>query len=362
MSLEDLIAAAGERGDDVADLFAYFRTQGIADTEIADAALNGDLTSLEFDRRLRLAELTLDDLAAASSATPDEIVEAYRLMGIPVDDSHGPMFDQAEQRIVELVRAAAAALPAGMTEEILRSIGAGIATVAESAVAAYVGSVEDLYDDRSLREKALATNAVGSLALELGTLLGPLLRHHLWIATYRQREAMREALDRRQSTLTVGFVDLVGFTSTTESMTPDALLAFMRGFHSTAFDIVTSAGGRLVKHIGDEIMFTAASPERACTIALDLLDGFPNTGSRPRAGLAHGVVVARHGDVYGPVVNTAARLTDIAVSGEVLAEAHIGALLDDSNRFLVEPAGRRQLKGFSEPTRVVSIDRVTRDP
>ena len=42
-----------------------------------------------------------------------------------------------------------------------------------------------------------------------------------------------------------------------------------------------------------------------------------------RAGLAYGSMLSREGDYYGPVVNLASRLTEIARPGEVLASRQL---------------------------------------
>jgi adenylate cyclase len=188
--------------------------------------------------------------------------------------------------------------------------------------------------------------------------MAPLLRHHLWSAISRQRAAMVSSQDRLDTTLSIGFVDLVGFTTASGAMAPVELLEFMRDFHRRTFDVVTRRGGRVVKHIGDEIMFTATDPLVACDIALALIEAFGTSGSRPRGGLAHGTVIARHGDFYGTIVNLAARLADIAVPGEVLADSGVADLVSaDDARFVVEPAGRRSLKGFADPVSVVAVSR-----
>jgi len=317
---------------------------------------SGNLTSVLIDREMREGELSAIDLAARTGRSLDDVVEAYRLLGVAIDDPSERAFSGAEVRLMELAALAEATMPDGTSDEIMRTIGASMAIVAESAVSAFVGSVEDILEQGSPRARAEATTATGRLGLELGDLLGPLLRHHFWLATVRQRAAMVAAPDRRSSTVTVGFVDLVGFTATTASMTSDDLLAFMGRFHGRTFDIVTGAGGRVVKHIGDEIMFSTGEPAQACDIALRLVDEFDDTGSRPCGGVAHGTVLARHGDLYGPVVNLAARLADVAISGEVLADLAVADAVDDAS-LAFEPAGRRQLKGFTDPVAVASLTR-----
>jgi class 3 adenylate cyclase len=274
-----------------------------------------------------------------------------------VTDLDVPAYLEREVRLLELLDVTRPALPQGMAEEFLRSLGEAMTLIAESGVSAFVGSVEDVLEAGSPRERAEVTTATGELALELGSLLQPVLRHHLWAAIQRQRAAMRTSVDRRESTVAVGFVDLVGFTAITAAMSTAELLEFMQRFHQQAFDVVTGAGGRVVKHIGDEIMFSSPEADAGCEIALALLEAFDDADSLPRGGLAQGIVVARHADFYGPVVNLAARLVDVAVPGEVLASAGLAEIASD--RYAFEPAGRRQLKGFRDPVPVVSVGRST---
>jgi adenylate cyclase len=153
----------------------------------------------------------------------------------------------------------------------------------------------------------------------------------------------------------VGFVDLVGFTPLSLAMPTAELAAMVEDFEGRAADIVVSNGGRVVKLIGDEVMFAAIDPAAACAIALDLVDEFRSSAHvAPRAGIAYGLVIARGGDYYGPVVNLAARIADLAVPSEVLVSAEVAGL-DCS--FVFEPAGRRLLKGFAAPIPLYSASR-----
>ncbi len=340
-------------------LLRYLTDEGATVEEMVESAHDGNLTSLVTDHRLRRGELSADDLAGRAGVPVADVVEAFRLLGVAVPDPADRVFDDREVRLIELLRTGEATMPAGVTDEILRAIGAALAVVAESAVAAFVGSFEDVLDQQgSQLHRARMTTASGALGMELGEMMAPLLRHHLWAAISRQRAAMVGSHDRLDSSLSIGFVDLVGFTTASAAMVPVELLEFMRDFHRRTFDVVTLRGGRVVKHIGDEIMFTATDPVVASDIALALIEAFDVSGARPRGGLSHGTVVARHGDFYGTIVNLAARLADIAVPGEVLADAGVAAVVAASDAgFVVEPAGRRSLKGFADPVPVVSVSR-----
>lgn len=358
----DSLVAAGlydPHAPDAVDRLAlldYIRLSGATIDEMVEADRYGNLTSLVLDLRLRQGELSAVELASRSATALDGVLETYRLLGVAVPDPDERMFGDREVRLFEMLGLGTVSLPEGMTDEILRSIGSALTIVAESAVSAFVGSVEGLLQQGSQRTRAEITTATGDLGLELGELMGPLLRHHLWSAVRRQRAAMATVVDRSESEVSIGFVDLVGFTPATAAMGSAELLAFMRTFHSRTYDVVTRSGGRVVKHIGDEIMFTSGDPAGGCQIALALIEAFDDADSLPRGGLGYGMVVARHGDFYGPMVNLAARLTDIAVPGEVLADAALASVAA-GDRFEFEPAGRRQLKGFADPVSVVSVRR-----
>ncbi len=364
MDIEALIAAglydpADPEADDRLEFLRYAMGEGASLEDLVGAQRDRNLSSIVADLRIRRGAISARELAARVGLSLQELHEDYRLLGVVIDDDDAPIFDEREVRLIQVLARDRTPFPDGVGDEILRAVGAGLSIIAESAVAAFVGSVEDTLDQAGgMLNRAQVTAATSDIGLELGSMLGLLFRHHLWAAVSRQRAAMVGSVDRLDTRLTVGFVDLVGFTSLTAAMGAADLLAFVREFHSRTVDVVTGQGGRVVKHIGDEIMFSALDPVAGCQIALALVDAFGEDGSQPRGGLAHGRVVARHGDYYGPIVNLAARLTDIAVPGEILAEASVadepvvvGAAL------VFEPAGRRMLKGFTDPVEVVSVHR-----
>ena len=155
----------------------------------------------------------------------------------------------------------------------------------------------------------------------------------------------------------MGFVDLVGFTEISGLMSSTELSSFLRDFEGRAYDAVNAAGARVVKLIGDEVMFVATNADAACRAAEALMSGFDSDGEGsavvlPRGGIAFGEMLVRGGDYYGSVVNLASRLTDQAVPGELLVTEE---LADAATRCTFEPAGRRVMKGFAEPVPVRSL-------
>lgn len=150
-----------------------------------------------------------------------------------------------------------------------------------------------------------------------------------------------------QQTMSVGFADLVGFTALTRTLDHAALLRLVERFDATTRDRVTMSGGRVIKTIGDEVMFVAATPQQAAEIAMALLE-IGGDGEMPpvRAGIAHGEVLLRHGDVFGEVVNIASRLVSLARPGTVLVDREAAAALGEDGRWSVLRLRPRRVRGY----------------
>ncbi len=156
--------------------------------------------------------------------------------------------------------------------------------------------------------------------------------------------------DPGEGTATVCFVDIVGYTSRSKALDEPDLVAWLERFESTALDLVTEAGGRIIKNIGDEVLYVADDLPAAAEVALrmtergaDGADEFPEV----RAGLAHGPVVNRLGDVYGGTVNLAARLTSAARPGTVLVDEGAHDALGEDDSFTLRRVHRLSAKGYS---------------
>jgi adenylate cyclase len=167
----------------------------------------------------------------------------------------------------------------------------------------------------------------------LTSVLTMLLRLHLNQSIQRTRQSFGGVLhEQSMGSLAVGFVDLVGFTSRSTTMTATELSDLVSKFEALASDTVTSHGGRLVKLIGDELMFVAVTPQEGCVIGDALLQVFgTDPALTPRGGMAYGPVLARSGDYFGSTVNLAARLVDQAVPGEILVTANIAEATTDAS-------------------------------
>lgn len=141
----------------------------------------------------------------------------------------------------------------------------------------------------------------------------------------------------------VGFADLVSFTRLVRRLTERELAAMVQRFEALASDVITAHGGRVVKTVGDEVLFVVRPGAAAARIALEIAEvlGADEVVPEVRVGMATGPVVGRLGDVFGITVNRASRLTALARPGTVLVDvATVSSLAQVSNVDVVQLRGR----------------------
>ncbi|MGH3098061.1 MAG: adenylate/guanylate cyclase domain-containing protein [Streptosporangiales bacterium] len=186
-----------------------------------------------------------------------------------------------------------------------------------------------------------------SLAPALERLQSYAWRRHLVAAAGRLLPV--SSADPRSATLVVGFADIVGFTRYSRTSNDAELAALVEHFEAAGSEVVVAHGGRVIKMIGDEVLFIAYTPTSGADIALELASrsrddaGFP----RVRVGLAYGTVLSRLGDVYGPVVNVAARLTSLARPRTVLCDRALMRVLADDPRYGLRRQRRVSVRGYA---------------
>ena len=177
-------------------------------------------------------------------------------------------------------------------------------------------------DSRSVPEPGIASDAA-ELLVRICDDIEPLLvyvwRRHLTNALHRMLADADPAVrsDPSAPMRVVGFADLVSFTSFVRRMSERQLARLVHCFELLASDVITEHGGRVIKTVGDEVLFVHTEAAAASAIALDLVDAMAEDELLPpvRVGLAHGRVVSRLGDVFGMTVNKASRITAVTPSG-----------------------------------------------
>jgi len=145
--------------------------------------------------------------------------------------------------------------------------------------------------------------------------------------------------------VSVLFTDLEGFTTFTATQGDDAAAALVGDHVRWVGPVVRSRGGRVVKRLGDGLMLAFPAAEAAALAAVELVGEEPGP-LRLRAGLHHGEALATADDVVGHVVNVAARLTEQAQGGEVLASVDVRQAVGDLPGIRFGRARRYRLKGL----------------
>jgi len=339
--------------DDDPPLADYLRSLGATESQLRSAFASVVPARLALDLTLtRSFTLSTWDIAERLDVPLVRVAEMIHAMGLPVPDPDEPAFNADD---VELFRVADQ-----IGSDLAHVLASALNRIADAAIASYVqgeprfgASPRGLGVDGVTRAEAEA--AAGELALKFARSLGSIFVHLLREAVSWQRVSQEDVAEQALARVAVGFVDLVGFTTMSHQMTAGELAKLVSSFESTAFTIATDHGGRVVKHIGDEVMFVALDAPTGARIARALIETFTDQGIRPRGGLAHGELLALHGDYYGSVVNLAARLTDEAIPGELLVDADTANAASGVDDLAFEPAGRRMVKGFGEPIATYSL-------
>ena len=318
----------------MAEIAAILHATGVDEAEVARAEADGTLFLLAIDHLALGQELRfdLDDACQRTGLPEDELRHIWRSLGFPDPPAGERMFSQVD---LDNMRAVADLLHSGAaTPEVIygmtRVVGSSMARVASALVDAVSARAEQVLasddGDDGLHFDALTTEAGGFLPM-FPRILEQVWRRHLQAAA--RRRLLRSEQDGGEG-LVVGFADLVGFTALSQQVSDQELAGVVDQFEGLAYDIVVAGGGRVLKMIGDEVMFVVEDPRDAVEIALTLADASRDAAdlSDVRVGLALGPVLEREGDAYGPTVNLASRITAIAYPGAVVVSPELRAALE----------------------------------
>lgn len=156
-----------------------------------------------------------------------------------------------------------------------------------------------------------------------------------------------EPTERLSLARAVGFADIVSFTSRTARLGVHELAAFVQDYEARARDVVTDAGGRVVKTIGDAVLFVADDLQRGARVATGLADAFGADSRTPsRVSLVWGRVLARFGDVFGTTVNLAARLNEVGPAEGVIMDATSARLLAHDPEWVLDDPREVEVDGL----------------
>ena len=252
-------------------------------------------------------------------------------------------------RDVEALRTVRSLVETGIIDDetqlsVTRAMGQSLSRLADWQVATITEALE--------RPAPLTPQDASAVARELVPvmegLIGYVWRRHLAAMAGRVFAGERDDASAAGS-MVVGFADLVSFTSLTRHADDQELAAVVERFEGVAADVVAEGGGRVVKMVGDEVMFTAGDAGQGAEIAMCLAERIGADDDLPdvRVGAAYGALLSRLGDVYGEPVNIASRLTSTARPGSVLVDKELATALENDGRWRLRRVPPRPVRGYS---------------
>ncbi|SDW12120.1 adenylate cyclase [Arthrobacter sp. yr096] len=312
------------------------------------------------ERKLRRREV-----AAGAGVSILSARKIWRALGFPNFGDEDVAFTERDQAalssILDLVRAGL------LTEEAAISVTRSIGQMTDRMVVWQIEAlVEDMVSEQGIPDAVARKQLVGRLPSLVDSL------EEILVYSYRrqlnagvQRLAVRAEAglqaseegregDEDDSPLplarAVGFADLVSYTSLSRRMNEKTLAQLVQRFENKCAEIISVGGGRLVKTVGDEVLYIAETPAAGAEISLALAQAFTEDEILPqcRVSMVWGRILSRLGDIYGPTVNLAARLTTLAQPGTVLVDAMTAAALGQDDRFVLVPQKSENVRGFGE--------------
>ena len=288
--------------------------------------------------------LTRDEVAHQAGVTADQARAVWAALGFAQVASDERAFTE---RDVDALRTAIALRNSGVVDQdtllvLARAMGQALARLAEAQVDIFRVQAGGLLAEEA---KAAALSGANEVLPGLEQLVVLVWRRQFAAATERSLTAL---VDDGHPVLAVGFVDLVGYTQTTRESDVADLRRLLERFERETSLRVTACGGRVVKTLGDAVLYVADSITGAAEVALETVEAHERDTALPevRAGVAFGPVLTRLGDVFGDPVNLASRLTAEARPSSVLVDLAAAAALADNPSYRLVRLPHRSVRGY----------------
>ncbi|WP_371633761.1 adenylate/guanylate cyclase domain-containing protein [Streptomyces sp. NBC_01259] len=316
---------------------------------------------------------TRRDIAERSGVGPERTVQIWRALGFPAVGDDVRAFTDAD---VDALRVGERLIEAGLiTEEgeimMARALGHHLSRLAEWQAHTLWAWMN--HESRIPSEEGEPAGHAAALLPELELLQRHVWRRHLAACTARVLAEAEEDVPVEPGRVkgepggvaeggpgpsgagadvrdrAVGFTDMVGYTRMTRGLDSTELVRVLDRFERLTGDVVAEGRGRVVKTIGDEVLFVCEAASSAADIALELTARAERDPELPqlRTGLAHGAVLGRFGDVYGAAVNIAARLTAVARPDTVLVDTAFAGELEGMAAYELKVLRPVSVRGYS---------------
>ncbi len=341
--------------------------EGVSVEELAVATAAGDISfdyvDELFPAPMALRDQTADELAEELGLTFEGLRALYAVWGLPAPVPGQRVRDDDARTLAAQRAFPDQGLDADLLIQATRFFGENLRRVAESQVGFFVSVlIEPMLASGLSPQKVLEAVAPVSGALQPAgrELVRWLHQRHFETLVMQQVVLMLEdALEHaghvrsRPTTLpAIAFMDLSGFTRLTEEAGDEAAAQLASTLRDLVSETSQMYGGRVVKLLGDGVMFHFPGPSFAVACSVDLVERAAELGLPPaRVGVHAGPVVFRDGDYFGRTVNVASRIVNYARPREVLVGEEVAAQPAPPGVAYRE-VGPTMLKGLKEPVRL----------
>lgn len=320
-----------------------------------------------YDRFAGLSQASFREVSSEKGIPLELLLVVREAMGYAQADADDRMRDD-ELRVVPIIaQLLSRGVDRAVIERLLRFYGDALRRVAETEA------------DWWRRQIVMPSLASGLNEVEMmkvtagwGEEFAPLIEQAL-LAFYRANqdhtwtenliEEVEDALDRAglrsriATTPAICFLDITGYTRLTEERGDEAAAELVVRLTPLVQRPADRHGGKVVKRLGDGVMFHFRDPGDAVLAALEMLEAVSDAGLPPaHIGLDAGPVVFQGGDYFGRTVNLAARIAEQAEPGQVLVSQGVVDAVDTED-VAFTPIGSVILKGVSQPVLLHSAGR-----
>jgi len=167
-------------------------------------------------------------------------------------------------------------------------------------------------------------------------------------AIYRHRIVSSRTASSYLNAVAVSFVDLVDSTAWAQRLSLRDHAIFPARFEEDVWNLAAAHNARVVKLIGDEVMFVARSAHAAVMIASGLCDAVADDAELPaaRGAIGFGTTLSRDGDYFGAIVNVVSRCVKRAPTGGIVVTNEARQELDETNSPVqLDALGGHEIRG-----------------
>jgi adenylate cyclase len=303
------------------------------------------------------ARYTASEVAERTGVTLDQAKKLWRALGFPEAGDEAFYTEDDLAALTTLTDILATGIiDFDLAVNLTRGVGLTMARLSDWEVSAMVHHLEThgrLEESDRPGLLGVATALTDEFNKRFEGLLTYAWRRHMSAALTRLEASEAEDLGTTQ--VTVGFADIVSFTALSNTLTQEKIGDLVEIFESRCADVIAVQQGRVIKSLGDSVLFVNDDPIRAYDTAEGIINVIGRDPRMPdvRLGLATGSVVTRLGDVFGPPVNMAARLTAVARRNRIIIDEAMAAVLPPE-QFETRRLPARPVRGFGivEPVAV----------